>query len=276
MGDNASSKTDGRLLLVHAELIIIGSSGFIGRHFCRAFPEALSIGRAQLDLSDPELTFSTVGRRYAVISGGIGNPQKCEAHPEISYRCNVTGTLALGKELLKRRILPIFFSTDYVFDDTLNIAPLNAYGQQKAELEEQGAQLGALVVRLSKVYGIEKGDGTLFDEMAARLKEGKQVRAATDQLFAPVFVGDVVRQVVQWAQSGLRGVVTCAGPRYATRIEMARLMAEKLQIDQGLIKEISLDDLNDGVRRPKRLALKGNFPGLTWQEGIERVVQAYA
>ena len=262
--------------MVHAELMIIGSAGFIGRHFYRAFPDALSVGRAQLDLCDPAMNFSIEGARYAVIAAGIGNPQKCEAHPELSHRCNVTGTLALGKELLKRGILPIFFSTDYVFDDTLNIAPLNIYGLQKAELEEKGAKLGALVVRLSKVYGIEKGDGTLFDEMAARLKEGKQVRAARDQLFAPVYIGDVVRQVMEWAQRDVRGVVTCAGPSFATRIEMAHLMAEKLEVDQELVTEISLDDLKDGVRRPKRLTLKGDFPALNWQEGIERVVQAYA
>ncbi len=262
--------------MVHAELMIIGNSGFIGSHFSRVFPEALSVGRSQLDLCDPEITFSTEGKSYAVITAGIGNPQKCEANPEISYRCNVTGTLALGKELLKREILPIFFSTDYVFDDGLNIAPLNTYGRQKAELEEKGAQLGALVVRLSKVYGTEKGDGTLFDEMASRLIDGKQVHAARDQIFAPVFIGDVIRQVVEWAQRGMRGVVTCAGPMYATRLQMARLMAKKLEVDQGLVTEISLEDLKDGVRRPKYLALKGDFQALEWQEGIERVVQAYA
>ena len=262
--------------MVHAELMIIGSSGFLGSHFCRVFPEALSVRRSQLDLVDPVMNFSTVGKRYAIITAGIGNPQQCEAHPEMSYRCNVTGTLNLGKELLKRGILPIFFSTDYVFDDALNIAPLNTYGRQKAELEEQGASLGALVIRLSKVYGVDKGDGTLFDEMAARFKAGKQVHAARDQIFAPVYVGDVVRQVVQWAQKGVRGVVTCTGPTYATRLEMARLMAQKLKVGQGLIAEISLDDLKDGVRRPKRLALRSDFQALDWQEGIERVVQAYA
>ncbi|MFC2049413.1 SDR family oxidoreductase [Chlamydiota bacterium] len=265
--------------MVHP-LIVIGSRGFIGSHFCRAFPEALAIDRSQLDLCNPQITFSTEGRVYAVIAAGVGNPRKCEADPETSYRCNVTGTLALGKELLKRGILPIFFSTDYVLDETLNVAPLNTYGRQKAELEREGASLSALVVRLTKVYGIEKGDGTLFDEMAALLMAGKEVRAARDQLFAPLFVGDVVRQVVEWERRGVKGVVTAAGPTYASRLEMARYMAQKLGADEKLVREISLDDLNDGLRRPKRLALKGDFrgdfPSLPWQEGIERVVQAYA
>ena len=142
--------------MVHAEWMIIGSSGYIGKHFCCAYPHALQINRSQLDLCDPQMTFSTQGVRYAVVAAGMGNPKSCEANPEMSYQCNVTGPIILGKELLKRGILPIFFSTDYVFDETNNVAPLNTYGMQKAELEVKATQLGALVVRLSKVYGIKK------------------------------------------------------------------------------------------------------------------------
>jgi hypothetical protein len=57
---------------------------------------------------------------------------------------------------------------------------------------------------------------------------------------------------------------------------MANLMALKLGVNLELVTKISLDDLYDGVRRPKNLALKSDFPALAWQEGIERIVQAYA
>src|SRR5262245_5701804 len=114
--------------------MVIGSDGFIGSHFCRQFPEALALGRKDLDLMAPELQVATSGICYAVITAGVGNPRKCEANPTASYLCNVIGTLKLGKELLKRGILPIFFSTDYVLNDSLEVAPLNAYGRQKAEL----------------------------------------------------------------------------------------------------------------------------------------------
>jgi dTDP-4-dehydrorhamnose reductase len=260
--------------LVHP-LIIIGCNGFIGRHFCKAFPEALAIGRTELDLFYPEITFETAGRSVAVIAAGIGNPRSCERDPEKSYQCNVVGTLSLGKELLKRGILPILFSTDYVYDDSLQVAPLNVYGRQKAELEVKGTELGALVIRLSKVYGIEKGDKTLFDEMAALLQAGKQVRAARDQIFAPIYVGDVISHVLECILKGKRGIVTLAGPTCGSRLEMARKMAEKMGADEKLVSEISLDELQDGVLRPKRLALQGNLSALAWQEGVEKVVKAY-
>jgi dTDP-4-dehydrorhamnose reductase len=260
---------------VEKRLIIVGSGGFIGSHFCRACPAALAIGRSQLDLAKPEITFPTEGYRYAIIAAGISNPKRCETDPEGTYRCNVEGTLRLGKELLKRGITPIFFSTDYVFDDTLKRAPMNEYGKQKLELEEQASRLGALTIRLSKVYGIEKGDQTLFDEMAAKLKGGKAILAARDQIFAPVFVGDVISQTLSCAQ-GKRGVVSVVGPRYASRLEMAKKMGERLGVKEELIQEIGLDDLRDGVQRPKFLKLSSSIPSLSWEEGIEQVVKAYA
>jgi len=261
--------------LVHP-LIIIGSNGFIGRNFSRAFPDALAVGRNSLDLYQPNIQFTTQGRSYALIAAGIGNPRKCEVDPHYSYQCNVVGTLKLGKELSERGIIPIFFSSDYVFDDVLRIAPLNTYGRQKAELEAGASQMDALVIRLSKVYGIEKGDGTLFDEMAAKLIRGESILAARDQIFAPIFVGDVIRQIMTCVETGKRGIVNCVGSRSASRLEMARCLAEVLQAKENLVKEISLDELKDGVKRPKYLKLSSDFPTLSWEEGVKLVGKAYA
>jgi dTDP-4-dehydrorhamnose reductase len=260
--------------LVHP-LIVIGSNGFIGRHFCRAFPESLAIGRSDLDLCQPEIHCSTHWRRFALIAAGVGNPKKCESDPQHTYHCNVDGPISLGKQLSERGIVPIFFSTDYVFDDSLKVAPLNAYGRQKAELEAKVSHMDALVIRLSKVYGVEKGDGTLFDEMAATLVRGEYVQAARDQIFAPIYVADVIHQTMACLKAGQRGIVTLVGPRFASRLEMAKKVAAELHVDD-LVRDISLDDLNDGVCRPKLLKLTSNFPALSWEDGIQRVVKAYA
>jgi dTDP-4-dehydrorhamnose reductase len=261
--------------LVHP-LIIFGSKGFIGRHFARVYPEALALDHSAFDISvDPHFGFSTEGLQWALIAAGMSNPLKCEENPAKSYRCNVEGPLLLGKELLKRGILPIFFSTDYVFNDDLQIQPLNTYGKQKAELEEKGERLGALVIRLSKVYGVEKGDGTFFDQMAAQFICGQEIMAARDQIFAPIYIEDVLEQVMHLASQKARGVFQIAGPSFASRLEMALHLVEGLRMQRELVKEISLDDLRDGIKRPKRLRIIGSPKGLNWKNGIEKVIKAY-
>lgn len=256
-------------------LLIIGSKGFIGRHFCRAFPDALGLDRNQIDLCDPQFNIPDGQYHYALITAGMGNPRACAQNPQLSYTCNVTGTLKLGKELLKRGIRPIFFSSDYVLNDTLQVGPLNLYGEQKRELEEQAATMDALVIRLSKVYGLEKGDGTLFDEMAQQIVVGRKIQVAHDQIFAPIYVGDLVQRVIFLLQQGTRGLVTLAGPSFASRFEMAERLCHRLGTKKDLLQKISLDDLGDGIKRPKRLALTGDFPALTWEEGLEKVVKNY-
>lgn len=255
-----------------SKLLIIGSRGFIGRHFCRHFPAAKGLDRSQLDLCHPTLKGIQGPFQYALITAGIGNPKACAADPSLSYACNVKGTLQLGKELLKSDILPIFFSSDYVFNDALAKSPLNIYGEQKLELENEAIQLGGLVIRLSRVYGLEKRDGTLFDEMVQTLIKGEDLKVAYDQIFAPIFVGDVVRRVISLLQENRRGIETVAGPQYASRLEMAEHVAQQLGADKRRIQRISLDELDDGIKRPKTLSLTGNFPALTWREGIDTMV----
>jgi dTDP-4-dehydrorhamnose reductase len=262
--------------LEEQEFIIIGSDGFIGRHFCRALPKALAIGKADLDLSKPNIRFSTQGRRYALIAAGIGNPRRCEADPAYSHQCNVIGTLELGKELSKRGVMPIFLSTDYVYDDGLNIAPVNAYGKQKLEMEIEALQLGGLILRLSKVYGLEKGDGTLFDEMAAKLSRGEAISVAHDQIFAPIYVGDVIKQATHYLEKEMRGIFDVAGPSFASRLTMAKKLAHHLKVNDRLVKPISLNDLNDGVRRPKYLKLSSSLSSTSWEVGMQHTVRAYA
>jgi len=280
--------------LVHPiKPLIIGARGFVGSHFYRHFhsyfPDLIGThyssvdGLHRLDLENPSLDFSVSGYRYALITGGIGNPRACEENPERSYRCNVEGPIKLGKELLEREVIPIFFSTDYVFDGSEELyradtphTPLNEYGRQKAELERQALDLDSLVIRLSKVYGVEKGDGTLFDEMASELQQKRPIRAACDQIFAPISIEDVVKGVCFLMHLQQRGVVNVASQECVSRLQMAKKTAQRLGVDESLVEEIRLDDLKDTFQRPNRINLQSTIPAISWEKGLEKVVSQYA
>lgn len=218
---------------------------------------------------------------YAVIAGGMGNPKECLQNPAKSHQCNVEGPLRIGKWLVERGITPIFFSSDYVFDgiQTSSLSPLNLYGEQKAELEARALQElegNYLMIRLTKVYGLNKGDGTLFDEMAANLIRKKPVSAAADQVFAPICVDDVIRGVAALQMKKARGLFHFAGPDYASRYEMACYLAEQLKMERTCITKVSLDDLGDGIKRPKCVRLPSAVQALPWKKGINRIVKQYA
>ena len=213
----------------------------------------------------------------------------CERDPVGSSRVNVAGTLELARRLSGRGIVPVFLSSDYVFAgtdpagyaDDSETNPTTEYGRQKAEVEAALAASGRpfTVLRLSKVFGLTRGDGTLLDEMAAKLTAGGIVSAATDQVFCPAWVGDVVRAAIAVQRAGLRGVVNLVPAEAWSRYDLAVELAKAVGARESQVRPISLDDL-PGVRRPKCTKLIPTpavpFAFTPVRECIRRLAQEYA
>jgi dTDP-4-dehydrorhamnose reductase len=190
---------------------------------------------------------------------------RCEQDRAYTRARNVDGTLELARQLAAEGIIPVFFSSDMVFDgrdggyaDDAPTHPLNEYGAQKAEVERRLPEVCAgrcLVVRLGKVFGLTRGDRTLLDEMAGRLTSGQEVPAARDQIFCPVSIDDVVRAVLALQAASVTGLVNVCGPEVWSRFDLARAVAHALAASPSLVRAISLDDLNELFRRPKRADL---------------------
>jgi dTDP-4-dehydrorhamnose reductase len=259
---------------------VLGASGFVGRHMLRAYRrfdrEALGTTRtggpgvSALDLADFNATeFNSIGQRLAkagytdvVVAGALTNVALCEQEPERAKAVNLEGPLNLARQFAAHGIKLIVFSSDYVFDgiaggyrDETPTNPLNVYGSTKAELERRLPQIWGdnyLIIRLSKVFGLTPGDGTLLDDMASRLSRGQEVRAAEDLIFCPVYIDDVVRAVLELQVADARGVFNLCTPVAWSRLNLARSMAVALDVDPRLVQRMSLDDLGEPFRRPKR------------------------
>jgi dTDP-4-dehydrorhamnose reductase len=258
---------------------VIGGRGYLGRHLLRAYqavdPDvrwtdvAAREGAHPLDLGAPDvrpLRLRESGCEYAVIAAAVTGLARCEQERAYTRARNVEGTLELARQLAGEGVVPVYFSTDQVFDgrdgryvDEAPANPLNEYGAQKAEVERRLPEVcggRSLVVRLGKVFGLARGDRTLLDEMAGRLMHGQEVAAAHDQVLSPVLVDDVVRAVLALQAAGVTGVVHVCAPEVWSRFDLARAMARALGAPPSLVRGISLDDLNESFRRAKRTDLR--------------------
>jgi 3,5-epimerase/4-reductase len=92
---------------VSSDVLIFGSSGYLGRHFLAAFPGAVAPRTdiadpasvaAVLDLANPRIVINCAGRT------GRPNIDWCETHKEETLRSNVLGPLVLLQECRKRGI----------------------------------------------------------------------------------------------------------------------------------------------------------------------------
>src|SRR5579872_5745377 len=207
------------LFKLPGKTLVIGSEGFIGKSFLKAYrqfyPDAIGTDyksqdiSMRLDLYSPSLDSLNLKKNeyeYALIAAANTNLILCEQEKNCSFRRNVEGVLLLARELVRREIRPILFSTSYVFDgevggydEASRMNPINEYGRQKAIIDREIPLLCGdeyLIVRTSKVFDLIKGGDTLIDEMCSRLLQNNPVYAAYDQVFSPILLSDLVQAVL--------------------------------------------------------------------------------
>lgn len=254
--------------------LVIGAKGYLGKAFYSVFrashPDSIgthhqeSDSLKKLDLSNPTLKgLDLNGYSYGILAAACANVQFCEKNPKLSYLSNVQGTLKLVEEMCEKKIVPILFSTDYVFDGKTGfyeeeslLNPLNEYGRQKAELERSLARDfkgNYLLIRLSKVYGLQKGDGSLIDQIAASLLKSQPVRVLFDLIFCPVAIDDVIRCVLKLQEMKATGVYQVCGNEPWSRFDLAQAVCRSLGSSQELICPIPLEALNEPFLRPKKI-----------------------
>ncbi len=257
------------------KIAIIGGKGYIGRHLLKAYQSrsqdvigthrCASKDLLPLDLKMPNLEVLPKNITHVIVASGIPKIGYCERNPKETYAINVEGTLGIAKQCIERNIFPIFFSSDYVFDgetapfhESSPLNPLNEYGRQKKILEQEIPKVCKgryLILRLSKVFGIEPGDQTLLDEMITHLIQGNPIKAAQDQIFTPISIADVVEGVLTLQTLGATGLYNLCGDETWNRYELAIQVARSICKEENLIHKITLEELKDGCKRPKNTAM---------------------
>lgn len=260
---------------------VIGASGFVGRHLWAAYraryPDCVGTTfssakpeLAQFDIRSPDfaaLRLAETGHEAVLIASAKPNIAYCEQNKSEAYAVNVRGTLELVRQIGRTGMQVIFLSSDYVFDgkggpydDDHPTAPTTEYGRQKAEVERRIPELtdNFLVLRLSKIYGVRKGERTLLDEMAELLAARKEVLAARDQIFCPTHVDDLVEAIVAIQDRKLGGVINVCNPEGWSRADIATELAREMGAPPELVRRISLDDIPVMQGRPLDTSMRSS------------------
>ncbi|PIW32017.1 MAG: dTDP-4-dehydrorhamnose reductase [Rhodobacterales bacterium CG15_BIG_FIL_POST_REV_8_21_14_020_59_13] len=180
------------------KILVIGSSGQVASALARqaGAHEVIRMGRPQIDLVHPAGIADIMGQISPdVIINAAAHTAVDRAEDEIeaARALNETGPAALARSAEARGVPFIHISTDYVFNglggapyaETADTAPLNVYGQTKADGEKAVLAVNpdALIVRTSWVYAPE---GTNFVRTMLRLAAGGEtMNVVDDQIGRP-------------------------------------------------------------------------------------------
>ena len=229
-------------------ILLLGSSGFLGREVVRAFSDhALTSvsrrgggGSRAADIRDAEALRALVAETKpdtVLLLAAWREPDVCEEQPDEARRLNVGPAVAL-RACLPAATRLLFVSTDYVFDgdnppytETSPRSPVSVYGATKAEAEDTLAgRPNTTILRVPLLVG---GGATLADcgfigQMVDALRAGKPQLADDVLIRFPTWTRDVagaIRFLVErqadgtFHYGGARG-----GTRYAWTVETARAL----------------------------------------------------
>jgi dTDP-4-dehydrorhamnose reductase len=258
-----------------AKVLLLGASGYIGRHALAAMDTSRTIGTYCNTPFDGGIYFdptkmcvsdiipSDAKIEHAVILFAQLGLDACKADLAASNEINVRGAVRAIADLMELGIKPVYTSSQAVFDgekggyteDDVPV-PCLVYGSQKYEVERYLSRNcdDYAILRLATVIGTELDDGTIVSSWINQVQRGEAIKGAYDQIFSPVHVDDVVKAIEATIQLDLSGLYQVAGPDTKSRLEMLQTFVETLGSDAKVVG-CSIFDFNPLDNRPRDLSM---------------------
>lgn len=253
--------------------VIFGSAGQLGQELVTEFRargyEVTGLSRRTVDITDAvavENSLASIDPNVVLNAAAYNQVDIAEKEPLAAYSANALAVrnIALACRQLDAQL--VHFSTDYVFDGTLNrpysetdaTHPLGAYAVSKlaGELYAQ-AYLDALVIRVSGVFGpggVSTARGN-FPEMMLRLaKSGQTIRVVEDHVASPSFAPAIASRTADLIALKQTGVFHIGGGEAISWYNWAKLIFESANVNAEL-KPTNEREYRTAARRPKFSAL---------------------
>ena len=205
---------------------------------------------------------------HAIILLGITKPDSVAADVGFSNALNVDGIKSIVDQLEHWQITPVFASTESVFDglkgnyvETDPANPILTYGRQKVEIESylQETCDEFIVLRLARVLGSQRGDGTLFDEWLDAIERRERIYCAYDQVSSPIYIEDVVTAIISLMDNGYSGIFHLSNHQSFSRLELLEMLVAGLAERPSVRPEIvpcSIRDLDLRENRPLDISMR--------------------
>jgi dTDP-4-dehydrorhamnose reductase len=244
--------------------LIIGASGFIGRHIkSNALTEGHSVTGTTTQESHPELFkfnlfkdrisdclpssfFSQSEQVVAIMTAVVSNMDLCLTDIEKSRQINVVNTIQLLKDLYERDCKIVFLSTGYVFDGSQGNwkegdirKPINKYAEHKVEVEDfiLESQRDALIFRLDKVVGDSPLEHHLYTEWWKLLMINQPIVCVEGMKISPTAVDDISKAIFLSIQNNYSGLFHLAGPDQLTRYDLANEFCNLAGIPPNVVEK---------------------------------------
>jgi len=277
------------------KVLVLGASGQLGKEFVdylKDRTEVLAFTHDELDILSLESLvdkFDEISPNVVINCAAYTKVDQAEKEEETAYKVNGIGAKNVSFASFKIKAKVVYFSTDYVFDGTKNSPynefdspnPVSVYGKSKliGEIYTKEFNPNHLILRISWLYGI---NGSNFVKTIIRLsKEKGELKVVNDQIGAPTYTLDVVKQTWKLIQSNSVELYHSSNTGQTSWFEFAKRIIEKLNLNTQVIP-IKTEEHPALAKRPSfsvldnyLLKLEGKSIMRNWQEAFDEFVDRY-
>jgi dTDP-4-dehydrorhamnose reductase len=267
--------------------IILGGKGMLGTDVA-AECRSRNINYEVFDLPEFDITnerqlLSVIHNAGIIVNcAAYTNVDKAETESELAFRVNAEAVGVLAASARKSGAWVLHISTDFVFDGASDKPytekdiphPINTYGRTKLAgerlLEENHCHY--CVMRVEWTYGLN-GDN-FIKKFLQRAKTNKEMKVVDDQFGSPTATTEAAKAICDLIGKKPKGIYHFAGKGYATRLDAARLIVQKLNLDVKMIPcktsefpSVAVRPLNSRFDCSK-ISMLLNNPIKPWQEPL--------
>jgi len=276
--------------------LVIGSEGFIGSRTARRLADldwnVTRSAKEQLDLRSPSIDWLHALPKMAYVFccallGAIDESKRNDLAPRAVNVHGMISELKAPKIQCQCGYIPratwCFPGNEVTMTSPMFLIrgpAMDARTWKLRSISESPFSL-FLIVPLTKVYGLEVNDRTLFTSWLDSWAQQQRASVATDLTISPVYVGDVTNSLLTLIEGGSFGVRHVAGPEIASVYDFAVRLARCFRVATTSVKPVSRTFLSAVEARPRFQTLRsrdgvtGQGVRLTFDRMVERLLQAY-
>lgn len=262
-------------------ILITGGSGLLALNWAQAVSErcsvTLGLHKRQVVVSafksqkiDLESVNSLVrsieeaAAQFVIHAAGLTSVDRCESEPELAHHVNVTLAANVAKACAIAGVGLVHLSTDHLFsgrapltDENQQPAPINVYGQTKAEAECRvlDANPQSLVIR-TNFYGWGTSYRQSFsDTVINALRKGSDLTLFQDVFYSPILVETLALAVHEMINFNATGIFNVVGDERISKYDFGFKLSEEFGLEFGHVRSGVFSDQTTLVHRPRDMSL---------------------
>jgi dTDP-4-dehydrorhamnose reductase len=240
---------------------------------------------------------------WVIHCAALADLEKCEKDPDLAWELNTEIPRKLAEQCRKGGARLVHVSTDAVFDGQTggyseddSPSPLSTYAKTKlsAETAVVEANPQAIIARVNFFGWSLTGQRSLAEFFINNLSVGTPVMGFTDVYFCPLLVNDLAPIFTGMIEQGLTGLYHVLSRNNISKYAFGVAIAQKFNLDAGLIKPKSVSESGLTATRSPKLILNVEklhhnlgiiLPNVStgidrfytlYQQGYPQVIQAMA